>query len=270
MSNSNKIRIPESLRRTKNLIGIFSAKGGVGKSFVASNIALYLSQQGYKVGLVDGDIYGPSLPKILNTSGEELKVSNQEIMEPLNTNGIKFMSMGLINSEKTPVIWRGPMVSGAMMQLLSQTNWGALDFLIIDTPPGTGDVQLTLLQKIPLTAALIVTTPHEVAITDCKKGIEMVNKLKVPILGLVENMSWFQPESKKKYYIFGKNGSKELIDNYGIKLLGQIPLVEAASSNELIDGQFFNDIFQDIVGKVLIEVERLKKDNNSVIPYINQ
>ena len=222
--NQNSLRIPETLRKVKNIVGVFSAKGGVGKSEISLNLALALKDKGLKVGLVDADIYGPSQPSMLNSSAGELKVKDEKIITPLEKKGIKFISMGLISSEKMPIIWRGPMVSGAVMQLLSQTDWGELDFLIIDTPPGTGDVQLTLLQRIPLTACLIVTTPQKVALSDCRKGIEMINKLDVPIIGLVENMSWFEPDdSKKKYNIFGKNGGTELAKEYSLNLFGQIP-----------------------------------------------
>ena len=159
----NKLRIPETLRRVKNIIGVFSAKGGVGKSAVSLQLALSLRDQGFKVGLVDADIYGPSQPIMLNSTPGELKLTQDQIIKPLIKENIKFISMGLISGEKMPVIWRGPMVSGAVMQLLSQTEWGELDYLIVDTPPGTGDVQLTLLQRIPLTSSIVVTTPQKVS-----------------------------------------------------------------------------------------------------------
>ena len=163
---NEKLRIPETLRKVKNLIGIFSAKGGVGKSAISLQVALALRDKGYKVGLVDADIYGPSQPVMLNANPGELKLTNEKIIEPLEKEGIKFISMGLISDEKMPVIWRGPMVSGAVMQLLAQTDWGEIDYLIIDTPPGTGDVQLTLLQRIPLTSSIVVTTPQDVSVSD--------------------------------------------------------------------------------------------------------
>ena len=166
---NSKLRIPETLRKVKNIVGVFSAKGGVGKSAAALQFAISLKQKGYKVGLVDADIYGPSQAIMLDSEPGELKVTDNKIIEPLIKEGILFMSMGLISNEKMPVIWRGPMVSGAVMQLLSQTNWGELDYLIVDTPPGTGDVQLTLLQKIPLTGTIIITTPQNVSISDCRK-----------------------------------------------------------------------------------------------------
>ena len=163
----------------KTCFGISSCKGGVGKSTIACNIAITLANQGYKVGLLDADIYGPSVPTLLGIQDKEPKVVDGKF-EPFEVFGIKAMSIGFLVDEEQAVIWRGPMVSGAVMQLLSQTDWGELDYLIIDTPPGTGDVQLTLLQRIPITGTLIVTTPQKVSISDCRKGIEMIKKLKVP------------------------------------------------------------------------------------------
>ena len=174
---NNKLRIPETLRKVKNIVGIFSAKGGVGKSAIALQLAISLKDKGYKVGLVDADIYGPSQAVLLNSEPGELKITDNKIIEPLNKEGISFISMGLISNEKMPVIWRGPMVSGAVMQLLSQTNWGELDYLIIDTPPGTGDVQLTLLQKIPLTGTVIVTTPQNVSISVRLQSLSIVCRI---------------------------------------------------------------------------------------------
>ena len=197
-NNQNALRIPETLRKVKNIVGVFSAKGGVGKSAISLNLAIALREKGLKVGLIDADIYGPSQPSMLGLLPGDLKVKDEKIISPIEKKGVKFISMGLISSERMPVIWRGPMVSGAVMQLLSQTDWGELDFLIIDTPPGTGDVQLTLLQKIAVAATLVVTTPQKVSISDCRKGIEMIKKLDVPILGLIENMSWFEPNDTNK------------------------------------------------------------------------
>lgn len=266
----NKLRIPETLRRVKNIIGIFSAKGGVGKSAVSLQLALALRDQGFKVGLVDADIYGPSQPVMLNSSPGELKLTQDQIIKPLIKENIKFMSMGLISGEKMPVIWRGPMVSGAVMQLLSQTEWGELDYLIVDTPPGTGDVQLTLLQRIPLTSSIVVTTPQKVSISDCKKGIEMINKLEVPISGLIENMSWFQPEkNSKKYYLFGKDGGKNLSKEYSLDLLAQIPLVEIEDSSEMLNNEILKSEFVTIAEKLIGSVKHLKEKRSEGIPQIN-
>ena len=268
--NQNSLRIPETLRKVKNIVGVFSAKGGVGKSEISLNLALALKDKGLKVGLVDADIYGPSQPSMLNSSAGELKVKDEKIITPLEKKGIKFISMGLISSEKMPIIWRGPMVSGAVMQLLSQTDWGELDFLIVDTPPGTGDVQLTLLQRIPLTACLVVTTPQKVALSDCRKGIEMINKLEVPIIGLVENMSWFEPDdSKKKYNIFGKNGGIELAKEYGLNLFGQIPLVETKENDLLYDIPRLKELFSVLADQTITKVKELNKTRIEKIPQFN-
>ena len=267
---NNKLRIPETLRKVKNIVGIFSAKGGVGKSAVALQLAISLKNKGYKVGLVDADIYGPSQAVLLKSKPGELKVTDNKIIEPLNKEGISFISMGLISNEKMPVIWRGPMVSGAVMQLLSQTNWGELDYLIIDTPPGTGDVQLTLLQKIPLTGTVIVTTPQNVSVSDCKKGIEMIKKLSIPILGLIENMSWFQPnDSKKKYFLFGEDGGKDLADEYKIDLLAQLPLIEKEDQKELHDLDQIKAYFETLTDKIIELIKELRTKKVDSIPQTN-
>jgi ATP-binding protein involved in chromosome partitioning len=268
--HENKLRIPETLRKVKNIVGVFSAKGGVGKSSIALQIALALKEKGLRVGLVDADIYGPSQPILLNSKPGELKLTQNKIIEPLNKEGIKFISMGLISNEKMPVIWRGPMVSGAVMQLMSQTDWGELDYLIVDTPPGTGDVQLTLLQKIPLTSALVVTTPQSVSISDCKKGIEMINKLDVPISGLIENMSWFQPEQTgKKYYVFGKDGGKQLAEEYSLELLAQLPLVVMEDNSKIQDDPILKSEFAKISVQLMDSVNNLKQKRSTGIPQIN-
>lgn len=267
---NNKLRIPETLRKVKNILGIFSAKGGVGKSAIALQLAISLKDKGYKVGLVDADIYGPSQAVLLNSEPGELKITDNKIIEPLNKEGISFISMGLISNEKMPVIWRGPMVSGAVMQLLSQTNWGELDYLIIDTPPGTGEVQLTLLQKIPLTGTVIVTTPQNVSISDCRKGIEMIKKLSIPILGLIENMSWFQPnDSEKKYFLFGEDGGKDLAAEYKIDLLAQLPLIEKEGKKELHELDQIKTSFEILTGKIIELIKEIKSKKVDSIPQTN-
>ena len=265
---NNKLRIPETLRQVKNIVGVFSAKGGVGKSAVALQIAISLKNKGFKVGLVDADIYGPSQAVLLKSEPGDLKITDNKIIEPMDKQGISFISMGLISNEKKPVIWRGPMVSGAVMQLLSQTNWGELDYLIIDTPPGTGDVQLTLLQKIPLTGTVVVTTPQNIAVSDCRKGIEMIKKLSIPVLGLIENMSWFQPnESNKKYFLFGKDGGKELADEYNVNLLGQIPLIERNEEQELYELDYIKETFEKLTDELIL---LLKKERSNKVDSIPQ
>ena len=177
--------------------------------------------------------------------------------------------MGLISNEKMPVIWRGPMVSGAVIQLLSQTEWGELDYLIIDTPPGTGDVQLTLLQKIPLNSAIIVTTPQALSISDCKKGIEMIKKLNLPISGLIENMSWFQPNlESKKYYLFGRNGGKTLAEEYSLELLAQLPLVEINDGKKIQDDLHLSAEFDKIANKLQDSFIKIKKQGTQGTPQI--
>ena len=268
-NNQNALRIPETLRKVKNIVGVFSAKGGVGKSAISLNLAIALREKGLKVGLIDADIYGPSQPSMLGLSPGDLKVKDEKIISPIEKKGVKFISMGLISSERMPVIWRGPMVSGAVMQLLSQTDWGELDFLIIDTPPGTGDVQLTLLQKIAVTAILVVTTPQKVSISDCRKGIEMIKKLDVPILGLIENMSWFEPnDTNKKYHIFGKNGGMELAKDYDLDLFGQIPLVESDQDTLLHDIPKLSILFNELAEKTIKEIAKLNKTRVEKIPQI--
>ena len=261
------VRVPETLRRVKNIIGVFSAKGGVGKSEISLNLALSLANKGYAVGLLDADIYGPSQPVLLEASSEEIDVKDNKLLVPLNKKGIKFVSMGLIARGQKPVIWRGPMVSGAVMQLMSQTDWQELDYLIIDTPPGTGDVQLTLLQRLPLNGALVVTTPQEVSISDTRKGIEMIKRLELPILGLIEKMSFFQPsDSKKKYFIFGKGGGQNLAKEYGLELLSEIPLLEKKEFVILYELSDYKLIFDSIAKKVIKNMEIIKKSVSQIIP----
>jgi len=221
------------LPKVKNIIAVVSGKGGVGKSTVAANFALALSQGGASVGLMDADIYGPSVPIMFGVRGERPKmidVNGKGVIVPLEKYGIKLMSIGLLVDEKSAVVWRGPMASSAIKQFVSDVNWGDLDYLVIDMPPGTGDIHLTLMQTVPVTGVIVVTTPQDVALADAKKGIAMFGQaqLKVPVIGLVENMSYFTPEElpDNKYYIFGKDGGKKLAAEYDIPFLGQIPLVQ--------------------------------------------
>jgi len=271
MQMNNKLRVPENLRKVKNIIGIFSAKGGVGKSAISLQIATALKEKGLKVGLVDTDIYGPSQSVMLNTRPAELKnIKDNQIIKPLIKEDIKFMSMGLISGEKMPLIARGPKVSGAVMQLLFKTDWGELDFLIIDTPPGTGDAQLTLLQRIPITTSLIVTTPQNVSISDCRRGIEMIKKLNQPISGLIENMSWFQPDDQqKKYYLFGKDGGKELASEYSLELLAQLPLVELSEDYKIQNHPLLKLEFVKVSEKLMESVKSLKEKRSVGIPQVN-
>ena len=222
------------LPRVKNIIAVVSGKGGVGKSTVAANLALALSMSNAKVGLLDADIYGPSVPIMFGVRGERpmmMDIEGKGMIVPLERYGIKLISIGLLVDEKSAVVWRGPMASSAIKQFVTDVFWDELDYLIVDMPPGTGDIHLTLMQTVPLTGAVIVTTPQDVALADAKKAIAMFGQaqLNVPILGLVENMSYFIPAELpgNRYYIFGKEGGKRLAEEYDIPFLGQIPLVQS-------------------------------------------
>jgi ATP-binding protein involved in chromosome partitioning len=224
------------LPKVKNIIAVISGKGGVGKSTVSANLALALAQGGAKVGLMDADIYGPSVPIMFGVRGERPMMKSmgsgeKGMIVPLERFGIKLMSIGLLVDEKNAVIWRGPMASSAIRQFVTDVLWDELDYLVIDMPPGTGDIHLTLVQTVPVTGAVIVTTPQDVDLADAKKAIGMFSQaqIKVPIIGLVENMSYFVPAElpDNKYYIFGKEGGKRLAEEYDIPFLGQIPLVQS-------------------------------------------
>ena len=232
-TSSNRMDGQSLLPNVKNIIAVVSGKGGVGKSTVSANLALALAQGGAKVGLMDADIYGPSVPIMFGVRGERplmMEVEGKEKIVPIEKFGIKLISMGLLVDEKSAVVWRGPMVSSAIRQFVSDVYWGELDYLVIDMPPGTGDIHLTLVQTVPVTGAIIVTTPQDVALADARKAIAMFGQaqIKVPIIGLVENMSWFTPAElpENRYYIFGKEGGKKLADQFDIPFLGQIPLVQ--------------------------------------------
>lgn len=216
----------------KNIIGVSSGKGGVGKSTVAANLAVALAAKGYKVGLLDADIFGPSMPKMFGVEDEKLFITNQEgkdYIEPVSKFGIKMLSIGFVVDKDSAVLWRGGMASNALKQLITEAWWGDLDYFVIDMPPGTSDIHLTLVQTLPITGVVVVSTPQEVALADARKGIAMFTgeKVNVPILGLVENMAWFTPapHPEEKYYIFGQDGGRRLCEETGIKLLAQIPLV---------------------------------------------
>ena len=233
-TSSNRKDAKTVLSGVKNIIVVVSGKGGVGKSTVASNFALALAQSGASVGLLDADIYGPSQHIMFGVRGDRPMMRDIEgkgWIVPIEKFGIKMMSIGLLVDEKQAVVWRGPMVSSAIRQFVSDVDWGELDYLVIDMPPGTGDIHLTVVQTVPVTGVIVVTTPQTVALADAKKGIAMFGQaqLKVPIIGLVENMSYFTPAElpDNKYYLFGKNGGKNLAEEFDIPFLGQIPIVQA-------------------------------------------
>jgi len=208
----------------KAIIAVASGKGGVGKSTVASNLALALARQGHAVGLLDADIYGPSQPRMLGIRGRPTS-GDGKILEPMQAYGIKVMSMGFLVAEETPMIWRGPMVMSALQQLLRDVNWGALDFMIVDLPPGTGDAQLTMAQQVPLAGAVIVSTPQDIALIDARKGLNMFRKVDVPVLGIIENMSYFAcPNCGHVTHIFSHGGAREEAERLGVEFLGEVPL----------------------------------------------
>jgi len=222
-STSPKNFTKNPIKGTKYTIAISSAKGGVGKSTFATNFALALKSIGLKVGILDADIYGPSLPKMMSIN-EKPKSEDGKSMTPINQYGIQCMSIGFLVGKDTPMIWRGPMVTSAIKTFTQKVLWNSLDFIIVDMPPGTGDTQLTFAQEIKVDGAIIVSTPQEVALLDVKRGINMFDKLKVPILGLVDNMSFFETDDGKKYNIFGENGVEKVAEDYKKKFLGKIPI----------------------------------------------
>jgi ATP-binding protein involved in chromosome partitioning len=228
MAGFEKIKLPD----VKHIVAVASGKGGVGKSTVASNLAVTLARQGYKVALVDADIYGPSIPKMFGVESVRPEVTGadgKDIMFPVEKYGIKIMSIGFFIRKDQGLIWRGPMAANAITQLFENTHWGAIDYMVIDFPPGTGDIQLTTMQKLNLSGVIMVTTPQEVALNDARKAASMFanTELNVPILGVVENMSWFtpKPHPDEKYFLFGKGGGNILAMELKTSLLAQIPLV---------------------------------------------
>lgn len=220
--------------RAKHIIAIHSGKGGVGKSTVTANLAVALAQAGFRVGLLDADIHGPSMPKMFGTEDcrpVSVEEEGRTLIEPIEQYGVKMLSIGFFVNPEQAVIWRGGMASNAIKQLIEDANWGELDYFLIDLPPGTSDIHLTLISELPLTGVIVITTPQPVALVDARKGVEMFRneKVNVPILGIVENMAWFTPAElpSNKYYIFGKDGGKALAEELNIPLLGQIPLVQS-------------------------------------------
>jgi ATP-binding protein involved in chromosome partitioning len=216
---------PQILPNVKNIIAVASGKGGVGKSTVAVNIAASLAQKGHTVGLMDTDIYGPSIPTMFNIH-DKPNITTQKKLVPHIKYGIRLVSMGFLVDVNQAMVWRGPMVTSAVKQFMTDVEWGALDYLILDLPPGTGDIQLTIVQTVPLAGAVIVSTPQVVALDDARKGVAMFNKVNVPVLGIVENMAYFTPPDMpdKKYYIFGEGGASHLAQEMGVPVLGEVPL----------------------------------------------
>jgi ATP-binding protein involved in chromosome partitioning len=278
-SSTTTIRADKSnvLPGVKNIIAVVSGKGGVGKSTVAANLALALSKGGASVGLMDADIYGPSVPIMFGVRGERpmmSEVNGKGMIIPLDRYGIKLLSIGLLVDEKNAVVWRGPMASSAIRQFITDVNWGELDYLVIDMPPGTGDIHLTLVQTAPVTGVVVVTTPQDVALADARKGIAMFSQaqMNVPVIGLVENMSYFTPAElpDHKYYIFGKEGGKRLADEYDLPFLGQIPLVQSIREGGDIgvpimmgDDEITKEAFREFAGVVARSVSMRNANMNA-------
>jgi ATP-binding protein involved in chromosome partitioning len=255
----------DTLSGVKNIIAVASGKGGVGKSTVSVNIAVALARSGAKVGIVDTDIYGPSIPTMFNVR-ERPDINTRRKLIPLEKYGVKLLSMGLLVDQDQAVVWRGPMVSSAVKQFLNEAEWGELDYLIMDLPPGTGDIQLTIVQTVPLTGAVIVSTPQDVALDDARKGVAMFRKVNVPVLGIIENMAYFTPPDMqdKRYYIFGRDGARKLAERLEVPFLGEVPLEQAmreggdygkpvAADEELtVSGKAITEIAQKVAQQVSI------------------
>jgi ATP-binding protein involved in chromosome partitioning len=264
------------MANVKNIIAVASGKGGVGKSTTAVNLALALAAEGAKVGVLDADIYGPSLPMMLGISGRP-ETLDGKTMEPLENHGVQASSIGFMIDPDEPMVWRGPIVTQALQQLLEQTNWSELDYLIVDMPPGTGDVQLTLSQKVPVTGAVIVTTPQDIALLDARKGLKMFEKVGIPILGIVENMSiHICSNCGHAEHIFGEGGGEKMCRDFGVDFLGALPLTmsireQTDSGMPTVaadpDGQIAQ-IYRDIARKVAVKIAEKAKDMTSKFPNI--
>jgi ATP-binding protein involved in chromosome partitioning len=271
------------LPEVKNIIAVSSGKGGVGKSTVAANLAVALALQDHKVGLLDADIFGPSQPKMFNVEEARpymVEVGGRELIEPAANYGVKLLSIGFFINKEDAVLWRGAMASNALKQLIGDANWGDLDYFLIDLPPGTSDIHLTMVQTLAITGAIVVSTPQEVALADARKGISMFTgeKINVPVLGLVENMSWFTPAElpENKYYLFGKEGGKRLAEELNIPLLGQIPIVQSiceggdsgkpvALNPDSITGQAFQKLAENVVKQIDYRNEHLDPTKRVVV-----
>lgn len=262
----------------KHVIAIASGKGGVGKSTVAVNLALALSKEGASVGLLDGDIYGPSMGMMLGVSEDQRpKIIDENTMEPIRIHGIQCMSLAFVMSGNTPAVWRGPMASGAFQQLIQQTSWQDLDYLVVDLPPGTGDIQLTLAQKVPVSGAIIVTTPQDIALLDAVKGIEMFRSVDIPVIGIIENMSvYICTHCGHKEHLFGKGGGAAVTKQYKTQLLAELPL--SADIRELSDtgnppvaadpdGEIAQ-IFREIARRIAADLHKGVVENKEIIPIV--
>lgn len=274
VSSGTGIGTTAGLSGVKNIIAIASGKGGVGKSTVAVNLAVAVAKTGASVGLIDADIYGPSIPRMFDLFGARPQIrieNNMEYIVPVQKHGVKLLSIGFFVNPEDALVWRGPMATNALKQLLHQSDWGKLDYLFIDMPPGTGDVHLTLVQEVPVTGAVIISTPQEVALADAIKGITMFrgDKINVPLIGLVENMSWFTPAElpENKYYIFGKDGCKKLAERMNLEFLGQIPIVQSVCEDGdtgrpsvLDENTIAGKAFEELALKVISEIEKRNRE----------
>ena len=264
------------LPNIKNIIAIASGKGGVGKSTVTANLAVSLAKTGAKVGLIDADIFGPSMPTMFNCENEQPEViqkNDKTMIVPIEQYGVKIISIGFLSPGDNAIVWRGPMAGSALKQFISDADWGELDYLLVDLPPGTSDIHLTLVQTVPVTGAVLVTTPQKVALADAVKGFQMFKQpqINVPVLGVIENMAYFTPEElpDNKYYIFGKDGGKNLAEKYNVPLLGQIPLVQSIRESgdegypealkESIISASFTTISQELARQIAIRNATLEK-----------
>ena len=261
----------------RNIIAVASGKGGVGKSTTAVNLALALAQEGASVGILDADIYGPSQPQLLGIAGQQPESKDGQTMEPLEAYGVKAMSIGFMVDVETPMVWRGPMVAQALDQMLGQTNWADLDYLVVDMPPGTGDVQLSMAQKVPVTGAVIVTTPQDIALIDARKGLKMFEKVNIPILGIVENMSiHICSKCGHEEHIFGQGGGEQMGKDYDVEFLGSLPLdiairLMADDGKPTVVGDPAGrpaEIYRAIARRVAVKIAEKGKDMSSKFPNI--
>ena len=271
-------KVRSILPDVKKIIAIASGKGGVGKSTITSNIAGGLAKKGFRVGIIDADIYGPSIPTMFDLVGKRPKmidVNDKQLIEPIINYGIKILSIGFFTDQDNAVVWRGPMASKALTQMITDAHWGELDFLLVDLPPGTGDVHLSLIQTAPLDGVVIVSTPQEVALADARRGINMfkMDGIKVPIIGIVENMAWFTPEElpQNKYYIFGRDGAKNLASGMNVPFLGAIPLVQslreagdAGRPAVFQDDTIMSIAFDELVNTFITELASLDRQKSQV------
>jgi len=274
--SENKVR--SVLPDVKKIIAIASGKGGVGKSTITSNLAGGLAKKGYRVGIIDADIYGPSIPTMFDLVGKRptmIDVNEKQLIEPIINYGIKILSIGFFTDQDNAIVWRGPMASKALTQMITDAHWGELDFLLVDLPPGTGDIHLSLIQTAPLDGVVIVSTPQEVALADARRGINMfkMDGIKVPIIGIVENMAWFTPEElpQNKYYIFGRDGAKNLASGMNVPFLGAIPLVQslreagdAGRPAVFQDDTIMSIAFDELVNTFITELASLDRQKSQL------